>query len=173
MKIKKIALLFVLVITTYFTYGQEYTFKVLASKGANEVKSGADWRPIKPGAGLKEQDELRIVANGYIGLVSSKGMPLELKEAKTYSVAELAANAKGGTSVLNKYTDFILSSNSAEAKKNSLSATGAVHRGDASAIKVLLPENQHSGIYNQSAVINWDGSKVSGPYMVSIKSMFD
>jgi hypothetical protein len=173
MKTKRITLILIFSIVAFLSEGQDFTFKVLASKGANEVKSGEDWRPIKPGAGLKSQDELKVVENGYIGLVSSNGMPLELKEAKTYSVAELAANATGGTSVLNKYTDFILSSNSAEAKKNRLSATGAVHRGDASAIKVLLPENQHSGIYNQSAVINWDGSKVQGPYIVKINSMFD
>ncbi|NJM24165.1 MAG: hypothetical protein HC859_00025 [Bacteroidia bacterium] len=98
---------------------------------------------------------------------------MELKQAKTYKVADLAASVSGGTSVLNKYTDFILSSNSAEAKKNRLSATGAVHRGEEREIKLMLPENQHSGIYNNLAVLNWDDSKVRGPYIVTVKNMFD
>jgi len=86
-------------------------------------------------------------------------------------VADLAAKVSGGSSVLNKYTDFILSSNSAEAKKNRLSATGAVHRGIED-IKVFLPENQYAGIYNNIAIINWE-AKTGGPYIVSFKNMFD
>lgn len=175
MKNKRSALLIVFSLVVFWSFGQDFSFKVLASKGVNEVKSGSEWRPIKTGAGLKAQDELKVGENGYIGLVSTEGMPLELKGSGTHNVSDLTEKlkSKGGNSVLNKYTDFILSSNSAEAKKNRLNATGAVHRGDASAIKVLLPENQHSGIYNQSAVINWDGSKVQGPYIVTINSMFD
>ncbi len=34
-------------------FSQEYTFKVMANKGANEVKSGDGWQPIKTGASLK------------------------------------------------------------------------------------------------------------------------
>lgn len=173
MKTNKITLLVALCILATVSFGQDYAFKVLANKGANEVKSGADWRPVKTGAALKKEDMIKVTENAYMGLVHASGKPVEIKKAGNYSVAELAASVSEGTSVLNKYTDFILSSNSAEAKKNRLSATGAVERGDAKAIRVLLPENQHSGIYNQSAVINWDGSKVSGPYIVSIKSMFD
>ncbi len=173
MKNKKLSLIVLITLFAFISNAQDYAFKVLANKGTNEVKSGSDWRPLKTGAALKKEDELKVSENGYVGLVHASGKPVELKKAGPYSVADLASDVSGGTSVLTKYTDFILSSNSAEAKKNRLSATGAVHRGDASAIRVLLPENQHSGLYNQSAVINWDGSKVQGPYMVSIKSMFD
>ncbi len=73
--------------------------------------------------------------------------------------------------MLNKYTDFILSSNSAEAKKNRLSATGAVHRG-LEDIKVFLPENQYSSIYNNDLFVNWE-SKGGGPYIVTLKNMFE
>ncbi len=173
MKTKKKALFIVFTLCTLVSYGQDYAFKVLANKGANEVKSGAEWHVVKTGETLKKEDKIKVSENSYMGLVHVSGKPYEIKKAGDYSVAELAAGMGEGASVLNKYTDFILSSNSAEAKKNRLSATGAVHRGDANAIRVLLPENQHSGIYNQSAVINWDASKVSGPYIVTIKSMFD
>jgi tetratricopeptide (TPR) repeat protein len=153
-------------------FGQDYTFKVLANKGANEVKSGDTWQAVKTGSSLKSGDELKVSENAYLGLVHSSGKPVELKTAGNYKVADLAGKVGGGTTVLNKYTDFILSSNSAEAKKNRLSATGAVHRG-LEDIKVYLPENQNSGIYNNIAIINWESAKSTSPFVVTLKNMFD
>jgi len=152
---------------------QDYAFKVLANKGSNEVKSGNDWLPIKTGASLKKEDELKLSANSYMGLVHATGKPLEIKQAGNYKVSELEGKVTGGTSVLTKYTDFILSSNSPETKKNRLSATGAVDRGDNAAIQLMLPQNQHSGIYNNVAIISWVGSKVPGPYIITVRNMFD
>src|SRR5258708_24537157 len=128
-------------------YSQDYAFKVLANKGANEYKSGDGWQSVRTGASLKSGDELKVSENAYLGLVHASGKPLELKKAGSYKVADLAASVSGGTSVLNKYTDFILSSNSAEAKKNRLSATGAVHRGEAALLTVFLPPPQNASIY--------------------------
>lgn len=171
MKTRGLTLLFALL--TSFAVGQDYAFKVLANKGANEVKSGSEWAPIKTGASLKSGDELKLSANSYMGLVHATGKPLELKQPGNYKVSDLAAQIKTGSNVLTKYTDFILSSNSAETKKNRLSATGAVDRGDNGAIQLMLPQNQHSGIYNNIAIISWEGSKVSGPYVATIRNMFD
>ena len=149
---------------------QDYTFRVLANKGANEIKTGDSWQPVKTGASLKLGDELKVTENASIGLVHSSGKPLEVKKASTYKVADLADQVSGSTSVLNKYTDFILSSNSAEAKKNRLSATGAVHRG--LGIKVYLPNNQYASVFNNIVYVNWDKTE-KGPYTVSFLNMFD
>jgi hypothetical protein len=173
MKTIKLTPFFALIMMSSFVFGQDYAFKVLANKGTNEVKSGDSWHPIKTGASLKSGDELKIGDNAYLGLVHATGKPVEIKQSGSYKVADLAAKMTGGTSVLNKYTDFILSSNSAESKKNRLSATGAVHRGETSAIQLLLPENQYSGIYNDQAVVSWEGTKVAGPYVVILRNMFD
>jgi hypothetical protein len=174
MKTRTLTLIFAILTSTSFVFAQSYAFKVLANKGSNEVKSGQTWLPLKTGASLNETDEVKLSDNAYIGLVHATGKPMELKQAGSYKISELAKKVGGGSSVLNKYTDFILSSNSAEAKKNRLSATGAVHRAtETAAIKLLLPENQHSGIYNTIAVINWEGSKVAGPYVVVVRNMFD
>jgi hypothetical protein len=157
------------------SFGQDYAFKVLANKGGNEVKSGDSWQPIKTGAVLKAEDEIKVAANAYLGLVHKTGKPLEVKEAKTHKVADLAKLVGvGSSSVVTKYTDFILSSNSAEAKKNRLSATGAVHRDvGKSQIQLHLPENQNSAVFNNTAVISWEGTKIPGPYVVTFKNMFD
>lgn len=173
MKTRNLALFAVLTLFSTVAFCQNYAFKVLANKGTNEVKSGDAWQPLKTGASLKAGDEVKLADNAYIGLVHASGKPMELKQAGSYKVNDLVSKVGAGSSVLNKYTDFILSSNSAEAKKNRLSATGAVHRGETYAIQLMLPENQHSGIYNSVAVINWEGTKVAGPYIVTLRNMFD
>jgi hypothetical protein len=171
---KRLTLFIIISFISIGSFAQaSYAFKVIANKGANQVKAGENVLPLKAGASLKETDELIVGENAYLGLVSSGGKPVELKKAGSYKVSLLTSQLKAGSSVLNKYTDFILSSN-AEGKKNRLSATGAVHRAtETSAITVMLPDNQNSGIYNSTAVINWDGSKVQGPYVVTLKNMFE
>jgi len=171
---KRLNALIIFSLLSFASFSQAaYTFKVIANKGANQVKTGESVLPLKAGASIKENDELIVGENAYLGLVSAGGQPVELKKAGNYKVSELASKLKSGSSVLNKYTDFILSSN-AEEKKNRLSATGAVHRAtETSAISVMLPENQNTSFYNPIAVINWDGSKVQGPYVVTLKNMFE
>src|SRR5437868_3052890 len=122
MKTNKLTLMLVFALITSFTFAQDYAFKVLANKGTNEVKTGDAWQPLKTGASLKKTDEVKLGDNSYVGLVHVSGKPLEVKTAGAHKVSELEKSMSGGTSVLNKYADFILSSNSAEAKKNRLSA---------------------------------------------------
>lgn len=173
MKNKRFLLVGAFIMSFAIAFGQnDYAFKVLANKGTNEIKSGDTWSAVKTGASLKASDEIKLSENSYVGLVHSSGKPLELKAAGNYKVADLASKVATGTSVLNKYTDFILSSNSAEAKKNRLSATGAVHRGDVQ-LKVYLPENNNADVYSNFAIINWEGDKKGGPYVVTLKNMFD
>lgn len=172
MKTRKLSLALGLVFVNAFVFGQDYAFKVLASKGANEVKSGDTWQPLKTGASLKATDELKIVPNAYLGLISAKGKPVELREAGSIKVADI--KVENGGSAIAKYTDFILSSN-AEGKKNKLGATGAVTRdlNSKKAIAVVLPAKEYPFVYNSSVVINWDGGKVPGPYVVVVKDMFE
>ncbi len=169
---KSAILVLVGIFSSNFILAQDYSFKVMANKGANEVKSGDAWQAVKTGDRLKPGDELKVSENSYLALVHSTGKPMELKQSGSYKVSDLASKVGAGASVLNKYTDFILSSNSAEAKKNRLSATGAVHRGLAD-IKVFLPENQYAEIYNTNVIVNWESAKGGGPYLVVVKNMFD
>jgi hypothetical protein len=148
---------------------KDYLFKVLVNKGQNEIKVGANWQPVKTGSILKADDELRIANNAYIGLIHSSGKPLELKEAKTYKVKELASKVGGGPSVLNKYTDFILSS--ASEKKNRMGATGAVHRGSHTT-RVFLPKSEVAFVFEDSVILNWERKADEGTYVVSLKSIF-
>lgn len=148
---------------------QEYAFKVLVNKGQNEIKAGNNWLPIKVGANLKSGDELKLSQNGYLGLVHVTGKPLEVKEAGQHKVVDLAAKISEGTSVLNKYTDFILSS--ANDKGNRLTATGAVHRGP-NEIKVFLPKPQQAIVFNDKISVAWAKDPKTKIYVVRINSMF-
>jgi hypothetical protein len=148
---------------------QDYAFKVLINKGQNQIKAGNDWQPIKVGANLKSADELKLSQNGYLGLVHFSGKPLEVKEAGQHKVVDLAAKIKEGSSVLNKYTDFILSS--ANTKGNRLTATGAVHRGP-NEIKVFLPKPQQAIVFNDKISIAWAKDQRTNVYVVRLNSMF-
>jgi hypothetical protein len=172
MKTTRWVLSYALVMMCLSSFGQDYAFKVLMNKGTNEVKSGSAWQQVKTGASLKPGDEVKIADNAYLGLMHVSGKPLELTKAGTFKVADLASKVSGGSSVLNKYTDFILSSNSPEAKKNRLSATGAVDRGGKNQITLLLPSNQFSGTVNDKVILNWE-TEVKGPYLVVLQNMFD
>lgn len=147
---------------------QEYAFRVLINKGQNEIKAGNDWLPIKVGASLKSADEVKISQNGYLGLVHVSGKPLEVKDAGQHKVVELSAKIKEGSSVLNKYTDFILSSKTD--RSNNLTATGAVHRGP-DEIKVFLPK-QHAIFFNDEISVSWASVPKTKAYVVRFNSMF-
>lgn len=171
MKIKKLALLVLLFVIVGQTKAQDYAFRVLVNKGKSEVKAGDGWSPLKVGTSLKPSDELKVSENSYIGLAHVSGKTLEVKTPGKVKVADLALQVKGGSSVLNKYTDFILSSNST-GKKNNQAATGAVTRG--SQIPLYLPtSSQNALIYNDEVIISWSSEKIPGPYVVKFNSMFE
>lgn len=137
MKTVRLLLVVMMVISAELLHAQSYAFMVLSSKGSNEVKSGEAWAPIKVGAQLKATDEVKINENGYLGLMHASGKALQVKETGSFKVVDLASKVTTGSSALNKYTDFILSSN--EEKQNKLAATGAVHRGVKMDIMLCLP----------------------------------
>lgn len=163
------SIILLIIVSVLSLQAQDYTFKVLINKGKNEVKAGNVWQPIKAGSTLKLKDEVKLADNAYLGLIHSTGKSLELKEAGNYKVADLSARIGNGTSVLNKYTDFILSSNTQN--NNRLAATGSVHRGT-NMIKIFLPKSEAAVIYNDNAVIEWEQKPDVSLYVVNLKSMF-
>ena len=141
--------LLVLLLAGELSYAQSYTFKVLANRGDNKIKTGEEWKPLKTGASLKAQDELIVSNDAYLGLVHASGKTMELRDAGNHKVSDLAKKvSQGGSSVASKYADFVLSKMSAEGKKNRLSATGAVHRGLGDPINIYLP-NAIAEVYGE------------------------
>ncbi|HEY5751410.1 MAG TPA: hypothetical protein VIU12_35370 [Chryseolinea sp.] len=171
MKSTKLALAVLMLVGLGRVQAQEYAFKVLVSKGKNELKSGSAWQPLKVGASLKPADELKLSENSYVGLVTAAGRPFEVKKpAGTYKVIDFAKQVKPEASVLNKYTDFVLSS--ATSPKNSLAATGAVDRGF-DRIEINLPNKaERADVFGSKVIISWHDEKKLKPYIVAFKTMF-
>jgi hypothetical protein len=171
MKKTKLALLVILSTILVNLQAQDFAFKVLVNKGKSEIKSGTKVQAVKVGATLKPDDELNVPANSYLGLVHANGKPLEIKDAGKYKVETLAAKVSGSSSVLNKYTDFILSSN--ESKEKRLAATGAVHRGIGKDFPVYLPPvEKNPVVFSDEVLIGWDNKKNTGPFVVELYSVF-
>lgn len=165
----KLALFAIVLVVSGQVGAQDYAFKVLANKGKNELKTGDGWQQLKVGATLKTEDELRISENAYLGLVHITGKAIEVRKAGKHKVVDLASEIKESTTVLKKYTDFMLSANTGP--KNTLAATGAVDRG-ANGIKVFLPRPELAVVYGDKVTITWEEDKTLAPYIVSFKSMF-
>lgn len=166
------AAVFFFVCSYQASHAQAYSFKVLVNKGKNEVKSSGGWQQLKVGASLNEKDELRVGPNAYIGLVHVTGKPIELKEAKTYKVADLSRQISAGSSVVTKYTDFILSTNSSNA--NRLGATGAVDRSPKPVLMLHLPVRSEQGVFfNPTQTFTWDAHGLKGPFEVTFHSLFE
>jgi hypothetical protein len=174
MKKLKIVFLAVLLVSNAVVNAQEYAFKVLAHKGNNEIKSGGSWAALKTGATLQPGDEIKLGDNSYIGLVHSTGKPVEVKKPGVHTVSELETRVPAGSSVLHKYTDFILSS-SDDGARNRLTATGAVTRTTTPAapgsIKVFLPEN--TAIFNKTVHVGWEARANEGPYLIKVMNLFE
>jgi len=148
-----------------------YTFKVIVSKGKTEIKAASAWQSIKVGASLKASDEVKIAEGSYLGLIHANGKPLEIRESGSFKVSELVSRMGNGSSVLNKYTDFILSSD--QEKSNKLSATGAVHRGMKDVIIVYLSGAERAELYGNKLGVQWASDEVKGPYEVVFTTLLE
>lgn len=167
---KTLLLLTVFVGSFHLSFSQDFTFKVLVNNGKNELRKGSAWQPIKVGSILNKSDEVRLVENAYLGLMHNSGKPLEVRKSGAHKVSVLEENMKPGASVLGKYADFILSSNSTT--KTTLNATGAVSRGPEN-IQVFLPTSPlYTVVYGENVIINWDREDMKGPFTVTFSNPF-
>lgn len=178
---RKISLLLAsLVFLAFTSFGQDYTFRVMVSKGENKVKvSGAgDWQALRIGGKLNEGDELQVAESGYIGMVHKTGKTKELKTAGSYKISELSsAIAAGSDNIATKYADFVISKMSPEEREENrrkyASVTGAVERGDSDAsINIFMPTSV--SVYNPQVMIKWDAAgDDNATYVVKLKDLFE
>jgi hypothetical protein len=181
MKKYQIFLTCVFALMASLAFSQTYTFKVMANKGANEVKEGNAWKPLRSGTLLNENDEIKVSPNAYIGLVHSSGRTMELNTAGNFKVKELASKVgSGSSSVASKYADFVLSKMEDGEPRSRLNATGAVHRAamGGSRLAVFLPQtgNQEKILpeaFSSQALVRWQNLGEGKTYVVTISDMLD
>jgi hypothetical protein len=169
MKTKIASLLTVALLFTGTAFAQDFAFKVLASKGSVKNKS----TDLKIGSTLSANDQIIVGAGSYIGLSHKSGRTLELKEAGTYSIADLEKKVSGKSSTLaTKYLAYVsseLTSESAdinEERQNHMKKTGAVERAVLEPIDLRLPKS--TKLLGDKAMITWCiSSKFSSQYKAS------
>lgn len=178
MNIKHFSSLLVLVfIAVISVQAQDYDFRVLVSKGENQVRTSGDWSALKTGSKLNSGQEIKIAESGYVGLVHSSGRTKELRSAGTYDIKSLASGVPAGAKgITQKYADFVLSKMTPEQKEENrrkyANVTGAVERGDDDAsINLYMPTSV--SVYNQDAVIRWDEVSGASTYQVKLKNIFE
>ncbi|MGL1889794.1 MAG: hypothetical protein OCD76_24990 [Reichenbachiella sp.] len=173
-------LIFFLVNTSF---GQGFVFRVLASKGLNQVKKATSGETIslKTGATLMSGDEIIAADGAYIGLMHKTGRTIEVRNAGVTKITDLESKlASTQNDVANKYAQFVMNKmNEGDGDVNkdyrqNMKATGAVERATSSgSIRVMLPSSVD--VLNSEAIVRWAGTEeVENPtYIVSIKNIFD
>src|SRR5690606_41428664 len=82
MKIRNLSLAALMVLFFTPLFSQEYTFRVLVDKGANEYQTeGSSWQALKTGTSLKPTDVIRLADKVYDGQVHHDGKQIENKQA--------------------------------------------------------------------------------------------
>ena len=176
---KNLIFIFSLLLTTT-VFAQGYSFRVLANKGQNQIKSGNGATvALKTGATLTEKDQLIAGAGTYIGLMHKSGKTIEVREPGTYTIASLEAKVEEkNVSVASKYAQFIankMNDDGSVSPLNRMAATGAVSRAVGGAITVLVP-GESMDILGDKAVLRWSnpiGYEEGTPYNVNIQNIFD
>lgn len=175
------AVLMLFLTTANTAMGQGYVFRVLANKGANQVKRADDGQtqPLKTGATLNQGDEIIATNGAYIGLMHKTGRTIEVRNSGITKIDDLEKKlASAKVSVANRYAQFVMNKmnkGDGDVNKNyrqNLKATGAVERATNNAsIKVMLPSS--IDVLNPNAIIRWTGGGEGSNYVVSVKNIFD
>lgn len=162
---------------SYYSIAQTEVFKVLASRGKNTLSDGT---AIFAGKKLAANDVIKISESSYLGLIHSSGKTVEVKEAGTYKVSDLASKAVAkNNSISKKYSDYVISeltkSESSDIHANyqkNMKVTGSVERAVSSAsIAMCLPKS--SSIIEKINTVSWMKNTKATSYTVEILNMFD
>ena len=147
MKLHDIKAIFICIILSVLfsaaAYGQETLFKVIAMSGkvTCQKKPTADWENLRTGDKIFAGEKLKLEAGDYLGLVSSKGRSLEIKQSGIYNASDLNKNIQKSPSTLQKFTDFVVNESAANKKKSeNMKTLGAVVRSRVGIIDSFYPD---------------------------------
>jgi len=124
-------------------YGQETLFKVIAMSGkvTCQKKVTIAWESIRTGDKIFAGEKLKLETGDYLGLVSSKGRSLEVKQSGIYDAVDLNKNIQKSPSTFQKFTEFVINESVANKKKSeNMKTLGAVVRSRVGLIDSFYPE---------------------------------
>ena len=178
-KIVTYSMALMILFSAEIAFGQGYTFRVLANKGANKVKKADTGQTIvlKTGASLNAGDELVASTGAYIGLMHKSGKTIEVRKAGTTAVTELEKNVKPGKSSISERMGVHIAEKMNEKEsgnyRSRLNATGAVSRavGDGS-LDVMIPDGNNR-ILGANTIIRWEAESEEAIYVVTVRDISD
>ena len=170
---KKFIAIITFIFAAFSLHAQDYVFKVLASKGSNQIKSSSSWTDLSSGTKITDGQAIKVVSGGYVGLISSTGKVLELKKAGEYSTTDLSKQLSGGNNnFVGKYSDFVVNQMAGEGDSEyNYEVTGSVDRGAGDEVQLLAPKD----IVMMKSVpvdISWIGQSNEG-YEIVIQTFFN
>lgn len=132
-----------LLIFSFNLFGQDYLFRVIATKGNIKFSASNSWKDAKAGDKLKKGEKVKVENGGYLSLIHVSGKPLELKNSGTFEADKLAKKfASGPSNLASRYAEFLLSEVKNKDGEKSYNTTGAVHRDYSEhAIKLHMTNN--------------------------------
>lgn len=169
-----------LLLSTTITFAQDNMCKVLASRGqsAIQVAGQEDANALKTGMRLNGDDKILLNEESYLGLVTTSGKTIELKEAGVYKVSDLLEGVKvDNSSLAQKYVAYVFESLRAgtDAHAQNMSITGSVERSaEVVAFDLMLPSETR--VIPNENVIYWnrrENAPESVQSKVVIMNLFD
>jgi hypothetical protein len=172
---KKISLLFTVLMLLVASANAQYVFKVLAAKGANKVFTAGSWTNIAAGTKVNKGDKLKLETGCYLGLIHpSTGKTIELKAAGTYVVAELetkiiSGKADFGTKYANYVSDGMFAAN--QGASTSYDRTGTVSRAIQTPIFVYAPTHIKA-LKSEPVTLHWNSCGGKHKFTVTLSNYF-
>lgn len=176
MKIK-IFLIILFFAVSSVVFAQNEAFKVLVVKGTNYVLKKSNWIALVAGAKIYNDEKIKIVDAGYIGVMAPSGKTIEFKIPGIYNVNDITQKVvSGNSSFLKKYAnslavDFANSSVQGDQRTN-MAVTGSVERGN-NTQPVILFMPMMTKLIDDEFTLKWLSNKCAKKnYVLTIKKIF-
>ncbi|MCX6149252.1 MAG: hypothetical protein NTX22_01865 [Ignavibacteriales bacterium] len=138
------------------SYCQEYIFKIVAATKNVQIKTNGsgDWSQLKTGDKLFTDDIIQLKNNEYVGLAHVSGATLELRNAGIFKVNDLKMYLAGkNSSVLKKFSDFLISEIITTRNEKKSDDHGAVFRERANYLEVDFPKSTF--VFDSLTTFKW------------------
>ena len=168
--------LFVLVLAVGISFGQGYTFRVLANKGQNQIIRNGEKQPLRTGTTLNPGDKIISGDGAYIGLMHKSGKTLEIRTKGTTNVEDLEKKiSTSNSSVASRYANYIMAKmnegNGPSSKGDRTKATGAVTRATGKAISIMSKND--IDVLGPEVIVSWTKITDASNYTVTVQNIFD
>lgn len=168
---KKFSLFFIMLFAVATSYAQ-YTFKVMASSGANKSNTG------KILVGTKLNKGGNIIVGGYVSLAHKTGGVVQISKKGTYSITDLEKKLLASrTTTAGNLKKYVISgvtggNNNVTARNRQkyMNVTGSVERGGGTIVVFLGASNK---IFTDKVKIGWEKNDGIKNYRVIIIDEFE